>query len=251
MVGAAGVCGTNCSHFSSLLEGIHMKKILLILPVLLMLAACTAQPASTLDAAVAAVVNATLTAMTQSPPQLTASSTPEQQPTATQTPLQTAGCCATPSPEASAPGLSDDQLRNGVYTSPDWGKFQLSDGIYYRTPPNSQESSETYTTRLLDTILHGDLDLDGSEDAVVFLATQSGGTGHFVEMAAVLNLNGNASSDSMVYLGDRVVVEAGKIQDGVITLNMRVQGPNDGMCCPSQSVTWTFRLEHGRLVKIS
>jgi hypothetical protein len=47
------------------------------------------------------------------------------------------------------------------------------------------------------------------------------------------------------------VVESGVIQGGVITLNMRVQGPNDGMCCPSQQETWTFRLEGRRLVKVS
>ena len=49
--------------------------------------------------------------------------------------------------------LSLDILRFGVYHSPDWGEFQLSDGIYYRTPPTSQESPENYTTRLLENVL--------------------------------------------------------------------------------------------------
>ena len=130
--------------------------------------------------------------------------------------------------------LSLDMLRNTTYRSPDWGEFQLSDGVYYRTPPTAQESPETYTTRLLDIVLYGDINQDGLEDAVVFLITQNGGTGHFIEMAAVLNLNGNPVNISTQYLGDRVIVESGTVQGGSITVNLRVQGPNDPACCPSQ-----------------
>jgi len=137
-------------------------------------------------------------------------------------------------PQAVNSTLSLDMLRNTTYRSPDWGEFQLSDGVYYRTPPTAQESPETYTTRLLDTVLYGDINQDGLEDAVIFLNTQNGGTGHFIEMAAVLNLNGNPVNISTQYLGDRVIVESGTVQGGSITVNLRVQGPNDPACCPSQ-----------------
>lgn len=140
----------------------------------------------------------------------------------------------TMTPQTVGSALSIDILRNATYRSPDWGEFQLSDGVYYRTPPTAQESPETYTTRLLDTILYGDINQDGLEDAVVFLSTQNGGTGHFIEMAAVLNLNGNPVNISTQYLGDRVIVESGTVQGGSITVNLRVQGPNDPACCPSQ-----------------
>lgn len=192
-----------------------MKKALFLFPFLLILAACAGQPSPTPTAA----------APTAPPTALP--------PTATQ-----------------PPALSLEILRNGLYTSPDWGAFQLTDGIYYRTPPTTQESPEAYTTRILDTVLYGDLNADGIEDAVVCLATQNGGTGHFVEMAAVVNSAGGAVNSATLSLGDRVIVEAGAIQDGLISLDMRVQGPDDPMCCPSQSVTWTFRLENGQLLKI-
>lgn len=208
-----------------------MKKLLILFSFLLILAACAALPPATPD--LTERVHATLTALAQNAPQATETPQPVL-PTATQ-----------------APALSLNLLRNGSYVSPDWGEFQLTDGIHYLPPPTSQESSEAYTTRMLDTVLYGDLNSDGIADAVVFLATQSGGTGHFVEMAAVLNLDGNPSNASTLYLGDRVVVESGTVRDELITLHMRVQGPNDGMCCPSQSVTWTFRLEDGQLVKLS
>ena len=102
----------------------------------------------------------------------------------------------------------------------------------------------------LDLVLFGDIDGDGAEDAIVFLTTQSGGTGHFAELAAVLNQNGNANNASMLSLGDRDVVEAGGIQAGVITLNLRVHGPNDGLCCPSQSATFTYRLDNQQIVQL-
>ncbi|GAP12770.1 hypothetical protein LARV_00506 [Longilinea arvoryzae] len=218
-----------------------MKKILFLLPFLLVLAACAAQFQPTPD--LTERVNATLTAMAPTP-------APTETPL-TAAPTATPADTATAAPPQTPAALSVESLRNGVYTSPDWDEFQLTEGIYYRTPPTSQESPEAYTTRMLDTVLYGDLNSDGAGDALVFLATQNGGTGHFIEMAAVLNLNGQPSNVSTVALGDRVVVESGTIQDGLITLNMRVQGPNDGMCCPSQSATWTFRLENGQLVKIS
>lgn len=152
-------------------------------------------------------------------------------------------------PITNAPTLSLDILRNGTYRSPDWGEFQLSDGIFYRTPPTSQESPETYTTRLSDTVLYGDINLDGFEDAVVFLYTQNGGTGHFFEMAAVLNFNGNLLNVSTLYLGDRVIIESGSVQGSWVSLNLRVHGPNDAACCPSQIVVRTFLFDGNQLIE--
>ncbi|MFN8384254.1 MAG: LuxR C-terminal-related transcriptional regulator [Anaerolineales bacterium] len=150
---------------------------------------------------------------------------------------------AATTPQAVSSTLSMEILRNATYRSPDWGEFQLSDGIYYRTPPTSQESPEAYTTRLLDTVLYGDINQDGLEDAVVFLATQSGGTGTFIEMAAVLNLDGSPVNISTEYLGDRVIVESGTVEGGLITLTLRVQGPNDPLCCPSKIEVRSFFID--------
>jgi hypothetical protein len=162
------------------------------------------------------------------------------QPTATQQVEQQVGSLT----------LSLDILRNATYHSPDWGEFQLLNGIYYRTPPNSQESPETYTTHLLETILYGDINSDGFQDAVVFLSTQNGGTGHFVEMSAVLNLNGIPSNISTLYLGDRIGIESGAIQNGSIILTLRTQGPNDPLCCGSQIEVRNFRLDSGQLIQL-
>jgi hypothetical protein len=159
---------------------------------------------------------------------------------------------ATPEPysEPESAALSQSVLVNTNYRSPDWGEFQLQEGIYYRTPPNELESAEVYTTRLIGPILYGDINADGVEDALVILSTQNGGTGHFIELAAVLNENGNARNVATVFLGDRVVVKSGRVENGVIILNMRVQGTNDGLCCPSQPATWNYVLSGDQLIKL-
>jgi len=155
--------------------------------------------------------------------------------------------------EGSNPTLSLDILQNSIYRSPEWGEFQLSNGIYYRTPPEPLGLPEAYTTRLWGPVLYGDINVDGIEDAVVFLLTQNGGTGKFVEMAAVLNQNGSAYNASTISLGDRVGVEADstKVENGTIVLNMRVHGPTEPMASASQAEIWEFRLENGQLVPIS
>ncbi len=155
---------------------------------------------------------------------------------------------AKPGPQP--PELTLSALRNAAYHSPDWGDYQLTDGVYHRPGALPGESADIYVTQLLEPVAYGDLNGDGIPDAVVFLSTQNGGTGHFREMAAVINRDGSPDNVSTVSLGDRVVIEAAQIEAGVITLNMRVQGPEDGMCCPSQSVTWRYQLEGGSLVKL-
>ena len=153
-------------------------------------------------------------------------------------------------PTPSSGSLTLLALQNAQYHSPDWGDYQLVNGVFYRPPAAPGESAEIYLTQLDERFVTGDLNADNVEDAVVFLRTQNGGTGHFVELAAVLNQDGNLYNISTVYLGDRVIVESAQITNGVIILAMRVQGPNDGMCCPSQLETWRFRLENNQLVRL-
>ena len=141
-------------------------------------------------------------------------------------------------------------LQNAHYHSPDWGDFQLVDGVHHRPPSAPGESPDTNLTQLIEPVAYGDLDSDGLEDALVFLSTQTGGTGHFREMAAMLNRGGRPFNISTVSLGDRVVIESASITAGIITLDMRVHGPNDGLCCPSQLETWRFRLGSGQLLRL-
>jgi hypothetical protein len=164
--------------------------------------------------------------------------------------LMLAGCGGVPStPVIAPPPLTELALKNAMYRSPDWGEFQLVNGAYFRPPMAPGESAEIYKTEFREPAVFGDLNADGAEDAIVFLSTQNGGTGHFIELAAVLNRDSRAENVSTVGLGDRVGVEAARIEAGVIALDMRVHGPNDPMCCASQLETWRFTLEGEELVR--
>jgi len=165
-------------------------------------------------------------------------------------PSETAAPIPSPNSRSGAEALPLSVLQNIVYRSKDWGEYQLQDGVYYRTPTDRQAQSEAFTTRLMDPVLYGDLDQDGVEDAVVFLNTQNGGTGHFVEMAAVHDQNGTPVNVSTVYLGDRVIIESGAIKEGIVTLNMVIAGPDDPLCCPATRVIWEFKLEAGQWVPL-
>lgn len=160
------------------------------------------------------------------------------------------GECQPGQSKAATAAITLEALRNAQYRSPDWGEFQLTDGIYHRPPLAPGESADIYVTQLRDPLAYGDLDGDAVEDAAVILTTQNGGTGHFMELAVMLNKNGAAENIATVSLGDRVGVEAMRIEAGVIVLDMRVHGPNDPMCCASQFETWRFRLEGGALVRV-
>jgi hypothetical protein len=149
-----------------------------------------------------------------------------------------------------APPLTLAALQNAEYHSQDWGTYRLTDGVYQRPPTSPGESSSAYTTQLLEAMASGDLNGDGAEDAAVTLATQNGGTGHFVELAAVLNIEGRPSNVSTVALGDRVVIESARIEAGTITLQMLTHGPNDPLCCASQLATWQFRLQGDQLIRL-
>ena len=146
--------------------------------------------------------------------------------------------------------LSLDILFNTVYRSPDWGEFQLTNGVYYRTPPTPQESPSAYTTRAEDGVYYGDINMDGFVDAIVSLNTQNGGTSHFKELALVMNDGGVPNNVSTLYLGDRVGIESAVIKEWSAELNMVVQGSSDPLCCASQKETWYFILVDGQLTKI-
>jgi hypothetical protein len=81
------------------------------------------------------------------------------------------------------------------------------------------------------------------------LASNAGGSGTFVHLAAVLNQNGQPQHVASVSLGDRVKIEAVKIEAGTITVNMVTHGPNDPLCCPTVKTANTFKLQGDRLVK--
>jgi Immunoglobulin-like domain of bacterial spore germination len=139
-------------------------------------------------------------------------------PTPTATPV-------TPTPTA----LTLDMLKNGTYYDPYANRtVKLVNGAY-----SEGSGADQYSVQMLDTVAFGNLDSDGITDAAVILVENTGGTGEFESVVAILNKNGAPSQAGQAELGDRVKVNAMSINASKVELDMLVQGPNDPMCCPS------------------
>ena len=153
-------------------------------------------------------------------------------------------------PTAPLPGLTFAALQNASYHSNDWGDFTLTNGMHLRTPPTSQESPQAYSTHITPDLFYGDMNFDGLNDAGVILVTQNGGTGHFFELALVLNQNGYPYNISTVSLGDRVAVQTGFVQDGILHITLLTHRANDPLCCPSQLTVMRFQLDGNQLIAV-
>jgi putative hemolysin len=148
--------------------------------------------------------------------------------------------------------LTLDALKNAEYQSefPASKKAKLTDGKYEETGPSGGASDRVLIT-LAPVNAFGDLNGDGVDDAAVVLVSNTGGSGVFEHLAAVINQNGTPRHVASEFLGDRVKIEAISIEAGVITVDMVTQGPQDPLCCPTQKVKQSYKLQGDKLVKVN
>lgn len=141
----------------------------------------------------------------------------------------------TATPSQSADGASLQALKNFTYVveSPDL-KVTLKDGEY---------NGDKIHSRLIEPVAFGDLNGDGTRDAVVILATNTGGSGTFFDLVPLLNHQGAFSQVNYNYFGDRQVVKNLQIRDGRVVLDYLTQGLRDGLCCPSEHRLRSYILE--------
>lgn len=146
--------------------------------------------------------------------------------------------------------LTMETLKSAEYQSefPVSKKAKLTNGAYQEEIVPG--SASKLTINLLDQYAFGDLNGDGAPDAAVFLAANSGGSGVFVYLAAVLNDKGTPKHIASVALGDRVQIKSVSIRAGEIAVDSLTQGPNDPLCCPTQRVTQRYQLQGDHLVAV-
>jgi hypothetical protein len=140
-------------------------------------------------------------------------------------------------PTASS-SLTLDMLKNATYRAPFYDRIvTLVDGSF-----STHSTTDPYLVEMLNVVAFGDLNGDGAGDAAIILFESGGGTGMFESLVAALNSGGLPTQAGQAQLGDRVRINAMTIDAGAISLDMLVQGPNDGMCCPSQPETQVYRM---------
>jgi hypothetical protein len=148
------------------------------------------------------------------------------------------------------PSLTLDALKNAEYNSdlPAAKKAKLTNGVYEEEL--APGSASKLNIRLADPYAIGDLNGDGAADAAVVLAANTGGSGVFTTLAAVVNDGGKPKHVASADLGDRTVIKSISITNGIIVLNLVTHAPSDPMCCPSQNETQKFKLQGDQLTRV-
>lgn len=73
---------------------------------------------------------------------------------------------------------------------------------------------------LQNRVAQGDLDGDGDEDVVAHIVERSPGTGVFHLVVPVINDEGTAAAQPPVFVGDRIVMDAISVRDGLIEVSL-------------------------------
>lgn len=145
--------------------------------------------------------------------------------------------------------LTPDSLKNMTYTldSFEGMAVTLKDGKF-GGQVEGQEGSE-FDVGMLDQRAIGQI--NGNDAAAVVLYSNSGGSGTFLDLALVLDLNDKPANVATANLGDRVKVNGISIEKDTIRVDMTVHGPEDPMCCPSLNVKRSFVLQGSALIEPS
>ena len=169
--------------------------------------------------------------------------------------LGLAGCLpgASEGTEESAPdgAPTSEQLANATYKGVYEETVRLQGGSW-EGEPFEPEGAARPSLRLLDgPPATGDLDGDGTREAVVLLSESSGGSGSYLYVAAVGRRNGSLLNLGTSLIGDRVQVRSIRVAEGQIELDVVQQGPEDAACCPTQKATRTWELRPDGLAEVS
>ena len=101
---------------------------------------------------------------------------------------------------------------------------------------SEKEAAPSVAMRVVTTLVEepvlGDLNGDGVEDAAVWLLHQPGGTGSFLYVAVALNIEGRYVGTNAVFVGDRIVPQAMRIRNGVLSVTYLDRSRDEPMAAP-------------------
>jgi hypothetical protein len=126
---------------------------------------------------------------------------------------------------------------NAVYKGIEDHPVQLEDGTWEGEPYVEGGAARPRVGLIDELWLLGDLNGDGKPEAVVGLWHSTGGSGTR-NYAAVLERRAAGSvNTATVLLGDRVRIDGGAIENGMIRLDLVEHGPDEPACCPTHAVS--------------
>ena len=100
-----------------------------------------------------------------------------------------------------------------------------------------------------DFSLAGDLNGDGSNEAIVLIWQSGGGSGTFSYLAVMGRSDDEVKNLGTAQIGDRVKLRGGRIDGGSIILEVLQPGEGDAACCPTQLATRTWSMVDGKLIE--
>jgi heat shock protein HslJ len=132
---------------------------------------------------------------------------------------------------------------SGIYDEP----VQLHGGKYEGDPFVPGGASRPRVGLIEGFLLAGDLNGDGSEEAVVMPWESSGGSGTFTYLAVLGYEGGDLVNLATVGVGDRVQLRDARIAGDRIELDVVQAGPEDAACCPGEMATLAWALDGNSL----
>ncbi len=148
-----------------------------------------------------------------------------------------------------AADLTVNQLNNSKYLIPAWenpdqGEWvQLKNGEFTRRDPDNP-----LFVRVIEIAL-GSLSNKQTTDGAVIYGYNTGGSGFFTVLCAVINDQGKPQNTALIDLEDRVKINSLHIRSGKIIIDMVTHGPNDPACCPTVKKIAAYVLVGNKLVE--
>lgn len=160
----------------------------------------------------------------------------------TNTPASSTSTIKTPEPK------TGPDYKNISYTI-DGEVIKLTNGK--AETPTSPGSVSVIATEYFGNEATGDVNGDGTDDKVFFIAQEGGGTGIFYYVVAALSLGGSYKGTSAVFVGDRIAPKTIEIRNGQIIVNYADRGANEPMSAePSIAISKYFKVTDGELVDV-
>jgi hypothetical protein len=154
-----------------------------------------------------------------------------------------------PVSSVNAADLTVNQLNNRKYLIPSWENPDQGEWVQVKNGEFNRRNPDNFLFVRVVEIALGSLSNKQTIDGAVIYGYNTGGSGFFTMLCAVMNDQGKPKNTALIDLEDRVKINSLSIQAGKIVIDMVVHGPNDPACCPTVKKIATYRLAGNKLVE--